>query len=353
MIKKLLTAAIVVLSVAANAQNSRIVKPTVTAEKFPMVSIFNEKTTTAPGCATVSVINPTANITRYSIPTSTDVGCGTNGGYVYGTNCYGDKESATYFSANVLGVTNPSITAASVYFYRQTNTVTAAVKGTKGTTGVVKLNVYASTSNTNAPGTLVTSTMATLSQIVAAYTNSLSNAFVFTFTFAPVAVPATGFYLSVVNPTTSAAGDTIAIYTQTASASAFGSQNNAWVFESSSTWSTSTSSWGLSMNHAILPILCGTNITTGISNNLGLSKDVKIMPNPSTGLVNVAVTIANSENISVTVTNALGQQIISNKYDGISNETISLDLTSQSNGVYFVTVSNGKDKMVQRLILNK
>ena len=347
MIKKLLTAAVIFVSFAANAQNSRIVKPISTPEKTPMVSISNEKSTLAPGCITVTVFNPTANITRYSVPTSTDVGCGTNGGYVYGTNCYGDKESATYFDPMSIAVTSPSITGATVFFYRQTNTVTAAVRGTKGTTGTVKLNVYASTSNTNAPGTLVTSTVATLSQIVAAYTNTASNAFAFTFTFAPTAVPATGFYLSVVNPTTTAAGDTICIYTQTATT------NNAWVLESTSTWSTSTASWGIKTNHIITPILCGTNVTTGLSKNLGLSKDVTIMPNPSTGLVNVAISLGQTENINVTVTNALGQQILSNKYDGISTEVISLDLTNQSNGVYFVTVSNGKDKMVQRLILNK
>jgi hypothetical protein len=77
------------------------------------------------------------------------------------------------------------------------------------------------------------------------------------------------------------------------------------------------------------------------------------MPNPSTGLVNVSVALANSQDLTLTVTNALGQVIVNNNYNSVLTEVISLDLTNQSNGVYFVTVSNGKDKMVQRLILNK
>ena len=189
----------------------------------------------------------------------------------------------------------------------------------------------------------------TLSNITAAQTGTAA-LFFYTFTLTPTAVSPNGFYVSLVQPT--AAADTAVVYSQTATSSPFGSNPNAWELDGSG-WSDVATDWGINQNLVFYPILCGTNITTGISNNLGLSKDVKIMPNPSTGLVNVAVTLANSENISVTVTNALGQQIISNKYDGISNELISLDLTSQSNGVYFVTVSNGTDKMVQRLILNK
>ena len=77
------------------------------------------------------------------------------------------------------------------------------------------------------------------------------------------------------------------------------------------------------------------------------------MPNPSTGLVNVSVALANSQDLTLTVTNALGQVIVNNNYNSVLTEVISLDLTNQSKGVYFVTVSNGKDKMVQRLILNK
>jgi hypothetical protein len=77
------------------------------------------------------------------------------------------------------------------------------------------------------------------------------------------------------------------------------------------------------------------------------------MPNPSTGLVNVLLRFGNVENVSVSVTNVIGQEILSSKFDGISTFVAPLDLSSQPNGIYFVTVSNGTEKMVQRLVINK
>ena len=102
----------------------------------------------------------------------------------------------------------------------------------------------------------------------------------------------------------------------------------------------------------MLPKMCGT-LVSGISENLGLSKNITILPNPTTGLVNIAVILQDKENLNVSITNTLGQVLINNKYDGISNDLLNFDLSHFNNGVYFVTVSNGKDKMVQRLVLNK
>ncbi|MBA3682494.1 MAG: T9SS type A sorting domain-containing protein [Bacteroidetes bacterium] len=336
MIKKLLTIATVVLAVAVNAQNGKVSQNTF-SEVMP-VTISNEKATLAPGCQTLSPINSTANVTLYTLNTST--AC-TTGGYLIGNNCYGYKEEAQYLDgSSYAAVTGPSITAVSVGFYRNAT----LLKGTKGTTGTVGMQIYSGVSAATAPGVAITSTTATLSQIIAAQTGT-STLFVYTFTFTPFALPATGFYASLVLPTT--VGDTAVAYTQTSTV------NGAWNKDNTNAWFDIFADWGVKVNNVFLPIVCGSNITTGISKNLGLSKDVTIMPNPSSGLVNLAVTLAQTENLTVTVSNALGQQIISNKYDGISNELITLDLNNQSNGVYFVTVSNGKDKMVQRLILSK
>lgn len=344
MIKKLFTIAAVVFTVAANAQS----RGTVVVSSSENLNVtFAEKSTLAPGCATVNVINTASNVNMYSCsPSATPAAtsCSPNAGYVFGKNCYGYIQHATWFNGTTLGVTNPTITAVSVAFYH--NTVTN--KGTKGTTGTVGLNVLTGSSNTVMPGTTVTSTVATLSNIMAAQTGT-SSLFFYTFTLTPTVVSAGGFYVSLVQP--SAAADTAVIYSQTSTASPFGGSANAWEFDNA--WSDIATDWGINQNLVMLPILCGSNLTTGISKNLGLSKNIQVMPNPSTGLVNLLVTLAQTENISVTITNAIGQQILSNKYNGISNELISLDLTNQSNGVYFVTVSNGSDKMVQRLILNK
>ncbi|MEO6302736.1 MAG: T9SS type A sorting domain-containing protein [Bacteroidia bacterium] len=343
MIKKLLTIVAIGSLGFATAQNARVTNVNNTA----LTNSQAEKIASAPGCQTLSVINPTAGISIYTATSGT--ACPT-GGYAFGNNCYGDQQIATYFHASYYAaVTNPSIAAVSVGFYKDPTTLV----GTKGTVNTVGMKIYAGTAAAGPTGAAITSTTATLASVVAAQTGTAS-LFIYTFTMAPTAIPAVGFFASLILPTT--VGDTAAIYTQTASsASSPGNVNGAWSNDGS-TWyaaNNATLGWGISVNHIMLPTVCGSNIISGISKNLGLSKNVTIMPNPSTGLVNVALTLAQTENINVTVTNALGQQILSNKYDGISNETVSLDLTNQSNGVYFVTVSNGKDKMVQRLILNK
>lgn len=343
MIKKLLTIATVVLTVAVNAQTNGRVITSSSSEAFPASITAGEKVS-ASVCNTLTVFNPTANVTIYTAGATTAVpGCSPKAGYVFGSNCFGVTEHASHFAAsNYATLTSPSITAVSVGFYKNV----ALGRGTSGTTGTVGMQIYAGTSNASAPGAAVTSTSATLANILAAQTNTASSLFIYTFTFTPFAIPASGFYASVVIPTNIAAGDTAALYTQTATV------NNSWE-KVGATWSDVFTDWGLNTNHVFIPIVCGNSVATGISKNLGLSKDVTIMPNPSTGLVNVLINLAQTENISLTVTNALGQQVLSNKYDGISTEYFSLDLTNQANGVYFVTVSNGKDKMVQRLIINK
>ncbi|MEI8137998.1 MAG: M43 family zinc metalloprotease [Bacteroidota bacterium] len=91
----------------------------------------------------------------------------------------------------------------------------------------------------------------------------------------------------------------------------------------------------------------------GIKENSALNKNICLIPNPSNGIINIVTTLANSQTLEISVHNALGQMISSNKYAGVTSNSFALDLTSYLNGVYFVTVNNGEEKIVKRLILNK
>jgi len=338
MIKKLLTVATVVLSVAVNAQTGRLANTT-NVEANNSIQVQNSS---APGC--VQITTQTNN--SVTINTSSPCNTVTNafGGYVNGSNCWLDTEKANYFAGTTYsnGVTSPSISAMAVGFFKQGG------RGTSGTTNTVAVNFYAGTMASGPTGASLATATASLSQIIAAQTSTVPF-FTYTFTLAsPVALPLGGFFAAVTTPT--AAGDTVVVLSQGTSSPA----NYGWERESDNLWYNMTV-WGAGYkaNLSMYPLICGSNITVGVSKNLGLSKDVTIMPNPSTGLVNVAVALANSQDLSLTVTNALGQVVVSNKYNAVLTENISLDLTNQANGVYFVTVSNGTDKMVQRLILNK
>jgi hypothetical protein len=347
MIKNLLTVASVVLTVAASAQTGKIVNNVINMPASEISKSITYQASAAPaGCDTISTAqNNSLTLNTAGSDTATP-GCSPKAGFVFGSNCYKDKEKANFFPiASYSTISTPSITGVIVTFFKN------LTRGTGGTpTTTVGLKIYGGALATG-PSTaaVLGQTTVPMSSILAAQvgTNTSIN---FLYSFAtPIVAPATnGFFASVVIPTT--AGDTAVIYNSPASTIDYG-----WEKWSDNSWNSISGAWGASLkgNLSIYPVLCGNLITTGISKNLGLSKDVTIMPNPSTGLVNVSVALANSQDLTLTVTNALGQVIVNNNYSSVLTEVISLDLTNQSNGVYFVTVSNGKDKMVQRLILNK
>lgn len=339
--KTLLTIASMALTVCAVAQvNGRIAKNSTTT--------FNSKTTlhsitagvAATTCDTIGVLTGTGVTVGSASSDTVTPGCSPNAGYVYGTNCYGDLEKANFYPAFTYSTLNsPQVTGVIVGIYKN---------GTEGTGGVatntVGMTLYAGTSNTAAPGTMLGSVSKTIGQVLAAQPTPTTTLFLYTFDFTtPISVPTTGFFASVVLPNTP--GDTLVAVNQASAA-----VNMAWEKWSDNSWKSIIGAWGTNGILYMFPKVCGT---VGITENLGLSKNVTVFPNPTSGLVNIAAILTEKTNLTVTVTNALGQTLINNKYNEISNELLSLDLSNLNNGVYFVTVSNGTDKMVQRMVLNK
>ncbi len=346
MIKKLLTVASVALTVAASAQVGGRINNVINIKQVSEISksITYKATSSMPvGCDTITTAQNTSLTLNTAGSDTSTPGCSPKAGFVYGTNCYEDKEKANFFpTATYSAIAQPSVSGVIVSFFKN------LTRGTGGAgTTTVGMSLYNGT-QAGGPTTSISQTTATMAQILAAQvgTNTVIN---YNFTFAsPVSIPANGFLASVVIPSVGATGDTAVIYNSPSSTSNF-----SWERWNDNSWHSISSAWSTNGNIAVYPIICGNLVITGISKNLGLSKDVKIMPNPSAGLVNVAITLPNSQDLSLTVTNALGQVIVNNKYNSVMTEMVNLDLTNQSNGVYFVTVSNGSDKMVQRLIINK
>ncbi|MBA3682493.1 MAG: T9SS type A sorting domain-containing protein [Bacteroidetes bacterium] len=348
MTKKLLTIASIALTVTASAQVGGRTNNVLNMEPVSEISkSITYKAASAPaGCDTItSAQNGSLTVNTAGSDTSTP-GCAPKAGYVFGSNCYQDKEKANFFPVSLYSsVAQGTVTGVIVSFFKN------LTRGTGGAaTTTVGMTLY-NGSLAGGPTTVLTQTTATMAQILAAQvgTNTSIN-YLFVLPANVVAPTTGGFFASVVIPTISATGDTAVVFNSPASLIDYGYEK--W---SDNTWHSISSAWGASLkgNLSIYPVMCGNLVVTGISKNLGLSKDVTIMPNPSTGLVNVAIALPNSQDLSLTVTNALGQVIVSNKYNSVITENVSLDLTNQSNGVYFVTISNGTDKMVQRLILAK
>lgn len=89
------------------------------------------------------------------------------------------------------------------------------------------------------------------------------------------------------------------------------------------------------------------DITTGISKN-EISK-LDIYPNPTTGMVNIAMP-TNTSNFNVTVFNVVGEQVLTSNVN--SNKTV-VDLNNQPNGVYFVKVTSNGEVTTTKVLLSK
>lgn len=307
---------------------------------------------------TIMNITNTSTLTLATAGSDTTTpGCSPKAGYIFGSNCYQDQEKAEFFPLSMYsGIATPKIKSVIVLFYKD---------GTKGTGGAaatqVPLKLYNGTMAGGPTGTTtpIATVTANLGGITATTpTNSISycgqpgivyaNPIIIPYRYllaTPVAAPATnGFFASIKIPTT--AGDTAVIM----HAPAVSGTN--WEYWSPSNWYNVATAWtGFNASMAILPEI--TCLPTGLAESSVLASNVNLMPNPSTGLVNVIMTLPTSQNINITVTNALGQLITSTDIGNVSINAFTIDLTSKDNGVYFVTINNGQDRVVKRIIIAK
>ena len=188
---------------------------------------------------TLSHIGPNDTLTIY---TSAGATPGTWGGYVAGNNYYGDKAKAEKFT--VSGAT----TMSKVLF------LFSIAKKTSGNPNVnVTVNIH-NIAASGEPGTIITSGTIPLTTLVANVNAQAYSSLTFP---TPVAIPASGFFVSVVLPTTN--GDSLALYTNRDNSTSVA--NLGWEQFSDNTWhaysTPQPAGWGLNISNAIFPILGG------------------------------------------------------------------------------------------------
>lgn len=92
---------------------------------------------------------------------------------------------------------------------------------------------------------------------------------------------------------------------------------------------------------------------TGIAALSAFQRAVSLAPNPSNGVVDITVASKDIQKLDVEVYSSLGQRLQTNSFGPSTTSKYTLDLSQLSNGVYFIHLSNGSDRAVKRLILNK
>ena len=85
-----------------------------------------------------------------------------------------------------------------------------------------------------------------------------------------------------------------------------------------------------------------TSITGAASvENAVVNNNIKVYPNPTNGISNLAIELDNNSNVSVNITDVLGNVVYTKDASDLATGTnvLPIDLTTQANGMYFVNVT--------------
>jgi hypothetical protein len=349
------------ISTPGNYTISLIATNSITSSTFTYV--INSVTTcpfTSTCMDTLTLVKPADTLNLYNAPNSNLViGCQTGfAGFLTGTNCYKDKEFAQFFPpSSYTGVPSPQVNSAIVLFDK------SGTKNGSGNTGInITCRVYGG-NVTSGPGNQIGSASVPLFSITAApFSNAIayvgnpnlvypSGIIAYRYDFAsPVIVNNnSGFYVGVDAPYFSSS-DSVRIYSsQKVNVSL---DSNAWFLQFSNNWRTLRTFRGAKVQLGIVPIITCSPLV-GIEENVNaFSSNINLLPNPSNGVFNLVFTLPKAENVSMRISDAMGREITTGKWLGISNGVYHIDLSNEADGIYFVELSSGQNKVVKKLILS-
>jgi len=95
-----------------------------------------------------------------------------------------------------------------------------------------------------------------------------------------------------------------------------------------------------------------TNLTTSVG-NLFTDREVSVYPNPSQGRFNVKMNFDNGQDVTITVTNALGAVVKTVKIPNVTSELIPVDLTGAAKGSYEVSVKSATKLVTKRITITE
>jgi hypothetical protein len=315
----------------------------------------------APVCLdTIRQIKPIDTMTTYKAPfNSLVLGCQSGWtGFLSGTNCYKDKEFAQYYPPTTYSDTPlPQVNSMIVIFYKPGTKATSSTAATP-----INCKVYSGSPQTgpssqiatisDALGAIASSTTAT-TQVsycgdpTVVYSASLIP---YKFNFAsPAIIPATGFFGAVETPFSSPV-DSIQIMSNTLTN--LSNDSSSWVLQFSNNWRTLRWNRGAKVQLAILPqITCRPVV--GMPEPSVFESNILIMPNPSSGVFNLVFTLPREEKISVKIYNTIGQLISDDRFESVTNNALTADLSNRANGIYIMEISNGKEKVTRKIVVAK
>lgn len=109
-------------------------------------------------------------------------------------------------------------------------------------------------------------------------------------------------------------------------------------------------SWGWVTQLAAVRLNFG-NLIIGLDSEEDANVDFSVSPNPNNGLFNLNVTSKVAKTYNLSVRNMLGQVVYNDNLSVSGSKTQSMDLTNVEKGLYFVTLDNGSERLVKKVIV--
>jgi hypothetical protein len=99
------------------------------------------------------------------------------------------------------------------------------------------------------------------------------------------------------------------------------------------------------LNMANLPL------SNRVQNSIASSTEFSVNPNPNNGLFTVNISTKQAVTYNLNVRNMLGQEVYTDLITVNGTSTEQMDLTQFNKGVYFVTLENGAEKLLKKVVV--
>jgi len=107
-------------------------------------------------------------------------------------------------------------------------------------------------------------------------------------------------------------------------------------------------SWGLNISQAIHPVICDQ---AGIFESHLEEVNISVYPNPTNGPVNLVMTDMAGENVTISIYNSFGQQVLTSPYTKLNLDKLEIDLTPYPEGIYIVRIESDTKRAVKKITL--
>jgi PKD repeat protein len=255
------------------------------------------------------------------------------GGYVSGHNYYYDIAKAEYFSNYMTG---SELTEVMLWF---------GVAEYSSTSSKVTVKVWDNTGSNGEPGNVLASETVTIASIASDIAQLQLTDVIFT-TPAAITTPYyVGFEFSY------KAGDTVALVHNSIGETVPGT---AWEEWSDYTWwnYNDANSWGIDVAHYVFPIVCYEGTITTLS-NVNAENHISVYPNPNAGNFKLTAIFEQSSDLNISVINMLGELVFTTSYSNVMAGNFDVDMSNQSNGVYYIKAETNNETIVKQIVISK